>query len=234
MKTVSNPGSSTADIPGGARTIRVLVVDDHEVVREGLCTLLSEEPDITVVGMASSGAEGIKKANQLKPDILLMDIKMPDMDGFTATRQITRRQPDARVIMLTGYESVLYVSEAVQIGVKGFVSKDCPRRLISNTIRVVMDGSTVWDGDLIQNTVRSTLNMQKIGVGSHHRLAKQLTQRELEILRLLTKGLTNKDIAAKLSLSIETIKKSLKSIMGKLGASNRIRAAIIASRDGIV
>ncbi len=236
MKTVSSPGGSNADIPGGARTIRVLVVDDHEVVREGLRTLLSEEPDISVVGGAQSGAEGIKKANGLKPDIVLMDIKMPDMDGFAAARKIMQQQPDTSVIMLTGYESVLYVSEAVQVGVRGFVSKDCPRRLISNAVRVVMDGGSVWEGDLIQNAVRGLFHMHKIEVevGDRHLLDIQLTQRELEILRLLTDGLTNKDIATKLSISVETIKKSIKSIMGKLGVSNRTQAAIVASRHSIV
>ncbi len=237
MESVKSTADNTPVGPVGEKEIRVLVVDDHEVVREGLRVIFQEESDISLVGEASSSAECLNSLSRLKPDVILMDIKMPDGDGFQALKKIREKNPEIRVIMLTGFGSGLYLSEALHAEASGFITKDCPGRLVCNAIRVVVDGGTVWEEDFLHSAVRGLTHMAKVEVKTGEDcqpLNEQLTMRELEVLKLLTDGYSNKGIATKLGMSRETAKKNVRSILGKMGVSNRIHAAIMASRCGMV
>jgi DNA-binding NarL/FixJ family response regulator len=237
METVKSSADIAPVGPVAEKEIRVLVVDDHEVVREGLRVIFQEESDISLVGEASSSTKCLNSLSRLKPDVILMDIKMPDGDGFRALKEIREKYPDIRVIMLTGFGSGLYLSEALHAEASGFITKDCPGRLVCNAIRVVADGGTVWEEDFLHNAVRGLTHMAKVEVKStadSQPLSEQLTIRELEVLKLLTDGYSNKGIATKLGMSRETAKKCVRSILGKMGVSNRIHAAIMASRCGMV
>lgn len=237
METVKNATDNTPVSPVGEKRIRVLVVDDHEVVREGLRVIFQEETDISLVGEASSSAECLNSLSRLKPDVILMDIKMPDGDGFQALKKIREKNPEIHVIMLTGFGSGLYLSEALNAEASGFITKDCPGRLVCNAIRVVMDGGTVWEEDFLHSAVRGLTHMAKVEIKTgedYQLLNEQLTMRELEVLKLLTDGYSNKGIANNLGISRETTKKCVRSILNKMGVSNRIHAAIMASRCGMV
>ena len=220
-------------------TIRVMVVDDHEVVREGLRTIFRTEPDIVLVGEASSSTECLSKIKELVPDVILMDVRMPDGDGFSAVNEIRKLFPKIHVIMLTGYDSSLYVSEALDLGVKGFITKNCPKRLVCNAIRTVRDGGSVWEGELLYDAFRGLHHRSRIEIkgsanASSLKTSEQLNPRETEIARLIIDGQTNQGIAIKLGVSVETVKKSIRNIMDKLKVSNRTQLAITASRLGLV
>ena len=217
--------------------IRVFLADDHEVVRQGLRVLLQGEPEIEVVGEASSGEEALKIIEELQPDVVLMDIRMHGMGGFKATREIKKMYPETSVILLTGYDSELYAAEALRAGAVGFIAKDCPRKLLSNAIRVVAHGGTVWQNEPLYQSLLRQLPMSKAEDrygDTRASLDEQLTARELEVLTLLAKGYANKQISATLDLADITVKKYVKSIMVKLGVSNRTQAALLASRLGLV
>lgn len=217
--------------------IRVFLADDHEVVRQGLRVLLKGEPEIEVVGEASSGEEALKIIEELQPDVILMDIRMQGMGGFKATREVRKMYPKTSVILLTGYDSELYAAEALRAGAVGFITKDCPRKLLSNAIRVVAHGGTVWQNEPLYQSLLIQLPMSKTEDrygDTRASLDEQLTARELEVLTLLAKGYANKQISATLDLADITIKKYVRSIMVKLGVSNRTQAALLASRLGLV
>jgi DNA-binding NarL/FixJ family response regulator len=217
-------------------------VDDHEVVRQGLAVLFRGEPDIDVIGEAASGEEALKVVKKLAPDVVLMDIRMSGMDGFKATAGIRKLNRDVAVIMLTGYESELYAAEAVRAGAAGYITKDCPRKLLINAIRVVTQGGTVWQGDPLRSgqpeTTGSKEPLRVASVMPPVEAAKlpekQLTTRELEVLTLLAKGYGNKQISSTLNLADVTVKKHITSIMFKLGVSNRTQAALSAVQLGLV
>ena len=215
-------------------TIRVMVVDDHEVVRRGLLTIFRTEPDITVVGEASGCVEALDRARELVPDVILMDIKMSDGDGFLAANEILKLFPNTRIIMLTGYESSSYVSDAIEIGVKGLITKNCTKRMVLNSIRLVMEGGSVWEGELLSDAFRSLRQLSEVEIKAPDTQAKtNLNSREIEVAKLVIDGMTNQTIALKLGMPIEAVKKTLRSIMNKLEASNRTQVAIKASRLGL-
>lgn len=216
--------------------IRVMIVDDHEVVRQGLRTIFRAEPDISVVGEAASNAACLDKVKELIPDVILLDIKMPDGDGFLAANEIRRRFPSIKVIMLTGYENNLYISEAINLGVSGFITKNCPKRLLLNSIRVVMDGGSVWEGESLYNAMRSLHQLSKIEVIATTNIKPTviLNPREIEVAKLIIDGQTNQGIAVKLGVPTGTVKKSIRNIMNTLGVSKRTQVAVAASRMNLV
>jgi len=203
--------------------IRILVADDHPVVRDGLVAMLGTQPDFSVVGEASTGSEVVQKAALLLPDVVLLDLEMPDMNGVEALQQMRAERPDVRVLVFTAFDADELIVKAVQAGAQGYLLKGTPRSEIFQAVRVVGAG-----GSLLQPVVVSKL-MQHISKAN-----EPLTDREVQVLGLLARGKSNKEIAAVLSISERTAKFHVSSILGKLGAGNRTEAVTIAAQRGLV
>jgi DNA-binding NarL/FixJ family response regulator len=210
--------------------IRLLVADDHPVVRDGLVAMLSTQPDFAVVGEAATGAEAVERAAALAPDVILLDLEMPGMDGVEALRQIRAARPDAPVIVFTAFDTDERIVSAVRAGAQGYLLKGAPRDELFKAIRVVSEG-----GSLLQPVVASKL-LQHMSQQATERetSADSLTEREMEVLKLLAQGKTNKEIAAALVISERTVKFHVGSILSKLGAGNRTEAVTIAAQRGLV
>ena len=210
--------------------IRLLVADDHPVVRDGLVAMLSTQSDLVVVGEAATGAEAVERAAALAPDVILLDLEMPGMDGVEALRQIRAARPDAPVIVFTAFDTDERIVSAVRAGAQGYLLKGAPRDELFKAIRVVSEG-----GSLLQPVVASKLlqHMSQQATG-RETSADSLTEREMEVLKLLAQGKTNKEIAAALVISERTVKFHVGSILSKLGAGNRTEAVTIAAQRGLV
>ena len=224
------------EVINGGNPLRVLLVDDHPVVREGLCSMLSRDHSIQVVGEASNGAEAIEMANTLGPDVVLTDIRMPGMNGIEVTRRIKAVCPGTAVIVLTMYDSEMYVVEALRAGAAGYLVKDSSRELLCHAINIVVDGGTMVRSGLLRQAIhglfRGPRNPEEGEEESQQ--VEQLTARELDVLRLVSQGHANREIARELNLAEVTVKKHVQSIIGKLGVSDRTHAAIMAVRRGLV
>ena len=209
--------------------IRLLLADDHPVVRDGLVAILSTQPDFAIVGQAATGAEAVRLAAALNPDVILLDLEMPEMDGVEALRRIRAARADARVIVFTAFDADERILSAVRSGAKGYLLKGAPRDELFKAIRVVSEG-----GSLLQPVVASKLIEH---ITSQHQAAQAgpepLTDREMEVLRWIAQGRSNKEIAAALVISERTVKFHVSSILGKLGASNRTEAVTIAAQRGL-
>jgi len=216
---------------------KVLLVDDHPVVREGLRTMLGTVPDIEVVAEAGDGFEAIEKVKEHRPDVVLMDLRMPNLDGLEATRRIKSQLPSTAVIVLTVYDNDAYVVDAVRAGAGGYVLKDASKDLLVHTIRAVSSGATLIRTNLLHRAISSLVDSksahQKSGMSTTPGLAL-LTPREQEVLKLVAEGRTNKDIGKELSITEDTVKKHMQSIIAKLNASSRTDAAMKATRAGII
>ncbi len=207
--------------------IRLLVADDHPVVRDGLVAMLGTQPDFAVVGEAATGAEAVRQADKLKPDVILLDLEMPELDGVEALRRVRAARDDARVIVFTAFDTDDRIVAALQAGASGYLLKGTPRDELFNAIRVVSQG-----GSLLQPVVASKL--LKHVRQTHASKPDALTERELEVLHLLAQGQSNKEIAAALTITERTVKFHVSAILSKLGAGNRTEAARIAARRGLV
>lgn len=216
--------------------IQVLLVDDHLVVREGLRNMLAKDPGIEVVGEASSGEEAIQRVDELLPQVVLMDIRLPGISGIETAQQIKKSHTIISVVMLTMYDSEMYVVEAIRSGAAGYLTKDCSRELLSHAVRSAVEGGTLVRGGLLRHAIEGLpRGRRRFEGGQHHSPAMDLlTERDLDVLRLVTEGYVNKQIARTLSLAEVTVKKHIQSIMAKLGASDRTHAAILAIRLGLV
>jgi DNA-binding NarL/FixJ family response regulator len=210
-----------------AETIRILVADDHPIVRDGLIAILGTQPDFEVVGKAGSGKEAIQAVEALKPDVLLLDLEMPEMDGVEALRHLRESDSAVRAIVFTAFDTDERIVGAVQAGAQGYLLKGVPREEIFNAIRVVHAG-----GSLLQPVVASKLLRQVIQDRGEHPDA--LTPREQNVLQLLAQGLQNKEIATELVITERTVKFYVSSILSKLGAGNRTEAVTIAVQRGLV
>ncbi len=214
--------------------IRVLICDDQNIVSTGLNAILSTVPDIEVVGIADDGAEAVEKVAALNPDLVLMDLKMPVMNGIQATRLIREKHPSVKVLILTTYDDDAWLFDAIHGGASGYLLKDTPREHLITAIRETIAGKTHIDpavaGKLFQHINRSQ-SPRPPAAGST--ITDTLTEREREVLRLLAQGLTNNAIAAKLFLSEGTVRNYVSNIFTKLGVSDRTQAAVIALRYGI-
>src|SRR6266851_3425559 len=214
--------------------IRILLADDHPIVREGLRAVLETQPDFEVIAEAASGDEALRLALNLQPDILLLDLEMPIMDGVETIRRLRQQQPAARVIVFTAFDNDERIIAALEAGANGYLLKGAPREEIFNAIRVTMQG-----GSLLQPVIASKL-LRHVGqqYGARHSsppaLYEALTERELEVLALLAQGMPNKEIAAHLIISERTAKFHVSSIMGKLGATNRTEAVALAAQRGLI
>ncbi len=212
---------------GGGRTIRVLLVDDHQVVRRGLRTFLEVQDDIEVVGEASDGDEGIAAAEQLRPDVVLMDVKMPGTDGIEALRKLRELDNPARVLVVTSFTEQRTVVPALRAGAAGYVYKDVDPEALAGAIRSVHAGHV-----LLQPEVASALLAQEEGNNGQGR-GTSLTDREREVLALIADGRSNREIARTLVLSEKTVKTHVSNILMKLDLADRTQAALWAVRHGI-
>jgi DNA-binding NarL/FixJ family response regulator len=210
--------------------IRILVADDHPVVRDGLVAMLGTQPDFTVVGEAATGREVVAQAQSARPDVVLLDLEMPEMDGVEALRALRAVCPEARAIVFTAFDTDERILAAVRAGARGYLLKGAPRDELFNAIRVVSQG-----GSLLQPVVASRLlDRMAARPGEPPTAADALTGRELEVLRLLAQGKANKEIAAQLVISERTVKFHVSAILGKLGAGNRTEAVRIGVQRGLV
>ena len=207
--------------------IRLLIVDDHAIVRQGLTSMLSEEPDFEIVGEAADGAAAMKAVDNLKPNIVLLDLRMPGIDGIDVCREISANHPDVRVIILTAFLDSDTINRCIQAGAKGYVIKDVERTDLKRSIRDVANGGAVLDRK-VHTVVVERLKRE----GDRNRPV--LTEREISILKLMAEGFTNRQIATKLYVSEGTIKDQLQKIMDKLGASNRVSALYVAAKEGLI
>lgn len=205
-------------------TVRVLVVDDHPVVRTGLIAMLAAEPDIEVVGEGGSGTEAIQLAERLAPDVVLMDLRMPGMDGVAATRAIVASSRSPRVVVVTTYDTDSDILRAVEAGATGYLLKDTPRQQMADAVRAAARGETV-----LAPPVAAKL-MTRMRAGS----ADVLTPRELEVIELVGAGLTNAELGRRLYISEATVKSHLLRVFAKLGVDDRTAAVTTAMAQGII
>jgi len=204
-----------------ASRIRVLTVDDHPLVREGIVAVLESEQDMDVAGEAANGLEAVERYRALRPDVTLMDLQMPEMNGIDAIRAIRREFPEARIIVLTTYRGDILASRALKAGAAGYLLKSMLRRDLLDTIRLVHAGRRHIPPEVAQSL-------------AEHQADALLTEREIDVLQLVAAGRSNKIVADELSISEETVKSHMKSIMSKLSANDRTHAVTIAMQRGIL
>ena len=221
--------TTAAPTVNASRTARVLVVDDQTLFRMGLTSLLSEDERVDVVGQAIDGADALKQAIKLKPDVVLMDIKMPNVDGIEATRQILEAVPGIKVLILTTFETDSQVIQALKAGASGYVLKDSSAAAIVSSIVAVMAGERVM-ASAVANRVLEMLT----GTTTPKEFYDGLTNREIEILKLLANGMANKQIAYRLKISEKTVRNHVSNTYEKLGIYDRSQAVLYAVRKGLV
>ena len=212
--------------------INVLLADDHGLVREGLRKLLEIEPDIRVVGEASDGLEVLKLVDELSPDVVVMDISMPVADGIAATREIVRRRPETRVIMLTMHKEDGHAVRAIQAGARGYLLKNTRATEVLAAIRAVHKGASLVDPMMMTKVLAEFRRIAEES-GSQDSLAG-LTETELGILRLLAAGASNKEVARRMGLANSTVKNKLTVLFSKIDVADRTQAAIFALKHGLV
>jgi DNA-binding NarL/FixJ family response regulator len=216
-------------------SIRVLLVDDQALIRAGFRMILDAEEDLEVVGECSDGTQAVDSARRLTPDVVLMDIRMPEMDGIEATRQIAARDSEAgpRVLMLTTFDLDEYVYDALRAGASGFLLKDVPAEELVSGIRVVANGDALLAPSvtrrLIQEFSRGAVAQQNAPAA-----LEELTPRELEVFQLIARGMSNAEIAAELVVSETTVKTHVARVLMKLGVRDRVQAVVLAYESGVV
>ena len=203
------------------KTINVLLADDHSLVRLGLSALLAKQGDMKLIGEAVNGEEAIRLAARFDPDVIIMDLMMPIVDGVTATRRIRERNPDMKVLILTSFGTSSDVAHAIEAGARGAILKDAPNASLLAAIRTIAAGGESFADDIVRNITRDPT-------------PRELTARQAEILKSVTNGLTNKTIAQQLKISPESVKQHLNAIFQKLGATTRAEAVAIALRKHLL
>jgi DNA-binding NarL/FixJ family response regulator len=213
--------------------IRLLICDDQAIVCEGLRAILENVREIEVVGVANTGVEAIEKTRAMRPDLVLMDLKMPQLNGVQATRAIREQFPQIRVLVLTTYDDDEWVLDAVRAGAAGYILKDTPQEELIKAIREAMKGWSPIDPQ-VAGKILNHVAHQPLRAAPERALIGQLSERERDVLRLLATGLSNTDIAQTLFLSEGTVKNYVSIILSKLGVADRTQAAIVALRAGLV
>ncbi len=218
--------------------ISVLIVDDHPVVRDGIRYMLRTADQIRVVAEASTGLEALERVRVFHPQVVLMDIRMPDMDGLEATSCIKEQFPDTCVVIMTMHDDEEYVVQAVQAGAAGYLLKDAPREEVCRTIVAAAGGDMTIKASLLHRAMRSVRNSDgersPKPLPAHLPVVEELTPRELSVLELVADGKTNREIGETLFISEDTAKKHVQNLVAKLGASDRTTAAVTALRLGLV
>lgn len=209
--------------------IRILLVDDHEMVRQGLQVFLASQPDFAVVGEAATGEEAIRLANTLNPDVILMDIIMPEMDGLSAIRVIKSNLSEVEIIALTSFIDNQKVLTAIQNGAAGYMMKDASPNELARAIRAAARGEVYLHPEAARR-LATGLRVQATEDPS----PEVLTPRELDVLQLVARGLSNQDIASDLSISLQTVKAHMSSILDKLNLNSRVQAALYALRHNVI
>jgi DNA-binding NarL/FixJ family response regulator len=223
--------------------VRLLIADDHEIVRSGFRLMLESEPDLEVVGEASNGQEAVELCRRLMPDIVLMDVRMPKMDGLEATRAIKSQQPRVPILMVTTYEDPDYLLSAIKAGAAGYLLKNVSSQQLANAIRRVLDGEAALNQELATQLIQRFSS--EVSEPADRPLAPEkgpdptpplenLTHRELEVLQLLSQGKSNLQIAQELFISAGTVKVHVRNIASKLGVSDRTQAVVHAIELGLV
>ena len=211
--------------------IKVLVVDDHTIVRDGICALLGLVGDIEVVGEAANGSEALKMVKELEPDVVLMDISMPIMDGLEATRRICKEFPRIRVLVLTQYDDKEYVFPVIEAGASGFISKVAASSELASGIRYVYQGDSYLSPSVTRLLIEDYRHVGRQGI---HDPYERLTERERDVLKLVAEGYTNQEIADMLVVSPKTVEGHKTNLMAKLDIHNRIELVKYALRKGII
>ena len=222
---------------------RVLIADDHSLVREGMRAMLAREPGLEVVGEAENGRQALEMCRELRPDLVLMDVRMPKLDGMAATQAIKEEYPSISVLIVTTHESPEYLMDAIRAGAAGYVLKDSTKQELLDAVRRVLDGESPLNQELAMQLLQRLTDEdrrqteRRVESGKkrrEERLAEPLTDREVEVLRLLVLGKTNREVAQSLRLSLSTIKSHVQRLITKLGVSDRTQAAVRAVELGLL
>ena len=213
--------------------ISVLIVDGQDLVREGLRMLLEAEPDLSVVGEAGTGGQALAQARRLDPDVILMDVRMPEMNGIEATTRLVQAGSRARILMLTTFNLDEYVYHALKAGASGFLLKDTNREQLTSAVRAASAGETLLAPAITRRLIEDFCRGPAPGAAAGTAAAR-LTERELGVVRLVAQGMSNTEIAARLYLSEATVKSHIARILAKLGLRDRVQVAVFAYENGIV
>jgi NarL family two-component system response regulator LiaR len=211
-----------------AQPITLLIVDDHQLVRWGVRTFVATQPDITVVGEASSGEEALRLTAEHAPDVALVDLVMPGLDGVEVTRRLKQQSPRTQVIVLTSYHEDEHIFPALRAGALSYLLKDVSTRELANAVRKAAAGEAVMHPRVAARVV------QELRSPAREEIAPDLSERELEVLRLIAEGISNAEIAERLVISENTVKSHVSNILGKLHLADRTQAAVYAWREGLV
>jgi len=210
--------------------IRIAIADDHPLLREAMRNVLEQHEDMEVLGEASDGEEAVKLSSELKPDIIVMDIVMPKLNGIEATRQIRKVSPTTAVLVLTAYDDDRYVMGLLEAGAAGYLLKSARGEVLAKAIRAVYAGESVLHPTIIAKILKYRMRIE--AEGGEQKTEEQLSDRELEILKLTAKGMSNKDIANRLFLSVRTVKAHLSNIFNKMAVASRTEAIVKGAREG--
>ena len=216
-----------------APSVRIVIADDHDVVRSGFASLLDTQPDFTVVGTARDGLEAVRIGRELSPDVVLMDVRMPGIDGIEATRQLTGPGVGLRILILTTFDLDDYVYEALRAGASGFLLKDVTAEELFHAVRVIAAGDALLAPGITRRLIGEFAQRSDRRPAAARDLA-DLTPRETEVLQLIAEGLSNSEIADRLIVTEETVKTHVSRILGKLGLRDRTQAVVLAYETGLV
>ncbi|MFF5440086.1 response regulator [Streptomyces achromogenes] len=218
----------------GTGSIRVLIADDQQMVRQGFTVLLNAQRDIEVIGQAVDGRDAIARTAELAPDVVLMDIRMPELGGIEATRRITEDHPAVRVLVLTTFDLDEYVYDALRAGASGFLLKDASADQLAEAVRVVAAGDALLAPGITRRLIAEFSRLDGGGRAPLRRRVGELTERETEVLALIAQGLSNAEIAERLVVAEQTVKTHVGRILVKLGLRDRTQAAVYAYESGVV
>jgi DNA-binding NarL/FixJ family response regulator len=214
--------------------IGIVVADDHEVVRAGFAAMLGTQPDFDVLGTAGDGAEAVRACRELRPDVVLMDIRMPGMDGIEATRQLTLDDQAPRVLILTTFDLDEYVFDALRAGASGFLLKDATANQLYDAVRVIAAGDALLAPGVTRRLISEFVQIRPPAAASQPSSLAALTPRETAVLRLVAEGLSNTEIAVRLTVTEDTVKSHVSRLLAKLGLRDRTQAVVTAYESGLV
>lgn len=215
-------------------TLGVLIADDQALMRAGFRMILEAEPDLEVIGEAADGREAVAEAARLRPDVVLMDVRMPEMDGIEATRRLLRGNEDTKVVMLTTFDMDEYVFEALQAGASGFLVKDVPPEQLVAGIRSVASGDSLLAPSVTRRLIQEFVRRPPEALRTAAPELARLTEREVEVLRMMARGRSNAEIATELFVSETTVKTHVAHVLSKLGVRDRVQAVVFAYESGVV